>query len=236
MPAMLVGKGGATGAEGNKMETDEGKQEQAGGRRKLQRNSTDQGKQEKEEKQLKPLKGGHRKLTKLMIKATLKLMQQVRDVEGALFDTLIVKASSGEVSEMTRQTKLYGDGVKEAGRNHTLGPPHIWAWGGLVTALSKRGEAIGAKNQEEIKSHLEQLEAAEVNDKCEWIRFCRCSRMYNPELRRITLAIGDLRLRQTILKALEQTGAEKKQGRGPASNMERELQQYIEAMTEGDEQ
>ena len=41
---------------------------------------------------------------------------------------------------------------------------------------------------------------------------------------------------EEVTKKEDQVTAEKKQGRGPASNMERELQQYIDTMMEGEEQ
>ena len=79
-----------------------------------------------ENKKVKELKGNHKKLMLVMLKQLLKVSQQVRDIEGTVFDTLIIEAASGEAMDMQRQTKLYGDGVRAAGSNHDLGPPHVW--------------------------------------------------------------------------------------------------------------
>ena len=220
MPATLE-----VGASGSKPDQQEG-------RRKLKRNSTDQGVSAKEDKKVKEAEGSQRKLLKLMIKQMLRLSQQVRGIEGVIFDTVILKANSAEVAGIQEQTKAYGDGVKAKGKKHELGPPHPWAWGGLVVALQKRGVAVGQKNQDTIAAHLQELGEMTTEEKCEAVRFCRITKMFDQQLRRLTISITDKNLRQAVLQALIQTGGERKLGQGPATNMERELQEFIEGMSE----
>lgn len=232
MPALLAGKGDKD--DDVQMANQKREEKQEGGRRKLRRNTTDQGEADKEEKKVAAIKGGHRKLMKVMVKQLLKLAQSQRDLEGATFDTVVTKSSAAEVVSMQTQTKAYGDGVKEQGKNHNLGPPHIYAWMGLVEALVKRGVALGQLNFDTLKEHQAKMKDMSIEETCDLVRFCRCHRMFNQEQRRITLAISDASLRTVVLAALVQTGAERKLGRGPAGNMERELQMYIEGMEEAD--
>ena len=178
------------------------------------------------------MKGGQRKLTKLMIKQVLRLTQQMRDVEGALYDTVMIKSSAAEALEISRQTKACGDGVRAAGRSHQLGPPHIWAWGGLVSALCRRGVEVGGRNLEVLKAHLEELGTMSVQEKCETVRFCKLTKVFDANLRRITMAIPKAGLRTAVLGGLEQAGAERKLGRAPAGAMERELQAWIDGLAD----
>ena len=186
---------------------------------------------------LKEVKGSQRKLMKVMIKQMLKLSQVMRDMEGTVFDTVIIKGNSAEAIGMQQQTKAYGDGVKAAGKAYQLGPPHIYAWGGLVAALVRKGPAIGQKNLDTLTVHLTSLEEANIEEKCEMVRFCRINKMYKEDLRRIAIAIQPSagQLRTVLLAALGQAGGERKMGKGPPTNMERELQNWIEGMDEADE-
>ena len=184
---------------------------------------------------MKEIKGGHRKLMSVMVKQLLKLSQSQRDLEGAMFDTVLVKNSTAEAMEMQSQTKAYGDGVRGHGATHTLGPPHIWAWGGLMQALTRRGPSIGAVTLQTLTDHNTWLASATTEEKADLIRFCRCHRMFNPEMRRITFSLHDQALRTAVMSALVQAGCERKLGRAPAANMERELQSYVEALMEGED-
>ena len=150
-----------------------------------------------------------------MIKQLLKVSQQTRDMEGAMFDTVLVKNSTAEAMEMQSQTKAYGGGVRGHGANHTLGPPHIWAWGGFVQALTRICPGIGAKNLQILTEHNTGLGGATIEEKSDLVRFCRCARMFNPELRRITFFIRDEALRAAVVAALVQAGCERKLGRAP---------------------
>ena len=58
---------------------------------------------------------------------------------GALFDTIIMATEHDFVKSMREQTRLYNESVQTAGKGHKLGPPQIWAWGGLIAGLQKRG-------------------------------------------------------------------------------------------------
>ena len=50
-------------------------------------------------------------------------------------------ARRGEEHERT-DVRRYNEGFQVAGKGHTLGPPQIWAWGGLIAGLQKQGAAV----------------------------------------------------------------------------------------------
>ena len=83
-----------------------------------------------------------------------------------------------------------------------------------------------------LKEYMSELEAMDIEQRCEAVKFCRLDKMYNQELRRITFCCVDPGARQAVLKAFDEAGAERKQGKAPASYMERELQEWVEALIE----
>ena len=71
----------------------------------------------------------------------------VRHIQGALFDTWRLPASSDFVVNLKEATRLHNEAMKKQGNNEAaankLGPPHIHAWSALVSTLNehRRGEA-----------------------------------------------------------------------------------------------
>ncbi len=74
---------------------------------------------------------------------------------------------------------------------------------------------------------MEWLDAHGVEDKMEMIRMCRLDKTYDKDKKRITFVLRDERWRQTAIACCVQAGMERKQGKAPASFMERELQEYV---------
>ena len=68
----------------------------------------------------------------------------------------------------------------------------------------------------------------ELSGKADVIRFCRLDTMYNQDLRRITFAVVDTDVRNTVVKAMQETQAERKYGRAPRTWMEREMQEWVQ--------
>ena len=73
----------------------------------------------------------------IIIKQCLRTEQDTRSLCGAIFDTVIMATEHEVVKSMRAQTRLYNEGVQAAGKGHTLGPPQIWAWRGLIAGLQK---------------------------------------------------------------------------------------------------
>lgn len=200
-----------------------------GGQRKLARVRTDPA-NPTDKKTAAGLQGDHKKLMTTMLKFTLQLGQSRRNVEGVLFDIILVRADSQEVIGMQDQTHTYGQKVKELGKGHGLGSPHVYAWMGLIAALNKRTGGITAEAAKALKEYADKLAQQTVtllHDEC---RFCRVDKVYNPQLKRITLSVEATGMRRAVVTALTDVGGAVKQGRAPASYMERELQEWLEAV------
>ncbi|CAK0855184.1 unnamed protein product [Prorocentrum cordatum] len=175
-------------------------------------------------------KGGQMTLQVLMLKFLLQLGQSKRNIEGVVFDCLILDGTSQEANAMSAQGVRYNEAVTASGKGHNHGPPHLWIFGGLLTALLQRKDAVGAANAKklvEIKQSIEQWDEAKRGD---MIKFCKMDRCYDVNKRKLMLHLHP-EIRQCIIDAMIQTGAEWKQGRAPVSHMERELQDWLEAFT-----
>ena len=162
----------------------------------------------------------------LMMKMLLSLAQSRRNIEGVLFDVLIVPQDLPEVLKMTEQGSLYNQEVQKRGKGHGLGAPHLWIFGALLESLLLRKESIGAHNFAELQKFKQKLTTLEYAQKMDIIKFTKVDKCYDQGKRRITLCIAEAR--PELLSALQQIGAELKSGRAPASHMERELQEWLD--------
>lgn len=173
--------------------------------------------------------GGTRKLIGLMIKMILSLAQGRRDTEGAVFDTLLGESGLPEVATMEEQCTVY---QKKAVKGHSLGPPHIWVFGALLAVVVKRCEAVAAANLEVLKEFLQTYESADVETKADPVRFCRVSKFYNHWQKRIILCLAREcgQFRKALMGALVEAKFVRRQGRAPATLMERELQEWLERL------
>lgn len=168
------------------------------------------------------------KVMTTLVKQVLKLSQRERDISGTIFDTFLLPTDAVESTKMMEQTGAYGKAVADKGKSHDYGPPHIWAYGGLIAALLSRGPSVGAMNYQKLTEHMQRLETMTVDEKCDAIMYCRLDKTWVQEQRRITLAIRDPELRRVVLDSLVQSGATRKTGRAPRSGMERELEAWLE--------
>ena len=100
-----------------------------------------------------------------------------------------------------------------------------------MQALRNNRSEIGGANALVVDKFWAMLDAATADgEKHELVQFCRLDRTYAADKRRLTLAVRISELREALAGALTQLGAERRFGRAPPSFMERELQQWLEAM------
>ena len=166
----------------------------------------------------------------IIIKQCLRTEQDTRSLCGAFFDTIIMATEHDVVKSMREQTRLYNESVQTAGKGHTLGPPQIWAWGGLIAGLQKQGSAVGAANAVTLTGYLRQLDGMSMDAKCDHARFCRVDRTYQSEQARITLSVDRSGVRDAVVRALQQQGAARKYGRALPTQLSRELQQWLDTL------
>ena len=126
-------------------------------------------------------------------------------------------------------TNADNDAVHQKGRGHSLRPPFIWAWAGVVQGLitegTKPGEALAP-----LSDHMEELNKLSIEEKCGVIKHCRIDKTFRPLQCRVSLAVETQHLRHAVEKPLKTLHCERKQGQGPRTALARELQDWLEVM------
>ncbi|CAK0905958.1 unnamed protein product, partial [Prorocentrum cordatum] len=145
-----------------------------------------------------------------------------RDMSSVIFDTWVFKNDSPLILRIQEQTAAYGKATKEKGKNHDLGPPQIYAMGGLRTAVKELQLEDPLKTQ--VTKMFTDYDNYDNEQKSELVLFCKVDRMYEKEKKRLTLAVREPLFRGYLMQALKTTSAKRKYGRAPATHMERELQ------------
>ena len=185
-------------------------------------------------------KEGAEKLQTLLVKAVLRLSQAERDTASIIFGTFLGDTESPVVTAAETQSKLYSAQVKGT-PGHKLGPPHIYVFGGVLSALVEMGLAAGGANTAEtLKEAQQSYEAMTIDERCQVVQFCRLSKTYVKERRRLTWSLGALEtpegqtqshlLRVALARALVETKWERRFGRAPPSHLERELQGFLDSL------
>ena len=108
-------------------------------------------------------------------------------------------------------------------------PPFLVAFAGLVNSLvSRKPEEING-----MKEDLMQLKGAydglEPTDRLDMVKHCKLEKMFRPDLRRLAFVLIHAKA-GAVMKALVALGGQRKQGRAPAGFMEREIQDWLEAI------
>lgn len=182
------------------------------------------------------------KLFELVVKALLHSLQIGRDVCSVIFLTYLVASAEAVIEQAVDQNQSYNQAVQK--RGHGLGPPHIWTFGGLLTAANEAVEGLDAevgKDEEDLKKVkewgarlLKEYGDASKELKQELVLFCRISRTFKDDSHRITLAFGTSEpgknLREYVQKAFGLLEYEQRFGRAPPSHQERSLQHFLEDM------
>ena len=89
---------------------------------------------------------------------------------------------------------------------------------------------MGAVNAAAIDKIWEWFDTHSVEDRMEVVRMCKLDTTYDKKFKRITFVLRDDEWRRAIIGACVQTGMTRKQGKAPATFMERELQDYLEEL------
>lgn len=167
------------------------------------------------------------RLLHLLARMNLNQAQTLRDLTGALFDTVIVRTDLPFVARMEEQGSTYAATVKQ---RPEIGPPHVWIFGSMVEGLVAVGPEIGKKNSEELTAFLGEYSDLDPVGKHDMVKYCRRVVTWDKTLTRLVLCIS-CPVRRAILDSLTQLGGIRKVGRAPASGQERDLQSWLARLT-----
>ena len=173
---------------------------------------------------------GQKKLMTVLIKQVLRSAQANRDFASILLEVLIIKGEEKPVQSAKLQTIAYNKLIKEKEKtSEELGPPHLLCFAGFLKGLISEGEAVGKHNLKELTVFLAEYEARSVAERNQWVRFFKVDKMYKAEYKRVSFSIQH-RVSEALVSAAVQAGGVRKVGRAPATFLERELQEFLEAL------
>ena len=168
-------------------------------------------------------------LTATHLKATLGAMQRLRELEGTILETGLVASDSRLVTGMKEEGAQYSKACQEAGRGHTLGPPHVHSFLRLidetVACLQEESELLTP-----IKEMQAKLAEQEIGTIAANIRACKVARCYRAETAKIIFAIRTPAQHMLVRGALEEAAVRWTMGKAPASSQEDELSKWLEAL------
>jgi hypothetical protein len=172
-----------------------------------------------------------------IIKAILQLQQTSRTVCSTIFDVIITATELPEVVAAAAEGKKYNEMVQNPEeRAQVEGPPHIYIFGAFLQAMLLRGSALGQGNHEKLKAFADDFSNYTVPERAEMIRVFRVDRTYQSAKKKVTMNIEKTPIRKEFLAALAQIpDTEHKMGRSPPTNLERELQDWVESFLQNKE-
>lgn len=161
-----------------------------------------------------------------IVKGTLRNMQDLRDMHNCIVDVFLGPSEDPIFSTMKDQTIAYS----QLPQREREGPPHIVAFLGLLTALTQKGVAVGAANLQALENYLKETEGMDTEQMAEAVRHCRQVKCYQASQTRLVLEISRTPVRRQLIDALKQAGFKWCVGRAPAGHLERELQNWLDAL------
>ena len=174
-------------------------------------------------------RSGQRRFLTILIKQMMQTTQITSQLFSVLMEVFVISADPVEATSAKEQTVAYSKKVVEE-PDKQLGPPHLWAFSGLLKAISERPESeVGEANSRKLKEWQEEWKGMPTEARYEVCRHCRVDKMYAATKKRLTIFVQHPSS-EALQKALLQLGAEKKMGPQPAGYMERELQEYLLAL------
>eukprot|EP00959_Pyramimonas_sp_CCMP1952_P074744 1561620-Pyramimonas_sp.AAC.1 len=112
-------------------------------------------------------------------------------MSGVIFDTIIAPMTVAFIMMASEQTVACASETKATGKGRALGPPRIYAMGGLTKGLLTYGDSLGVQSHSDLQTARAEHDGHSVEQKYELILFCRQGKVYQKERRRNTFATRD---------------------------------------------
>ena len=183
----------------------------------------------------------------IMAKLLLQNSQGIREIAGCVWYTFILSASTDFAKATIAAGVKYAETVKGLAGEHTMGPPHVHKWLAAVMSLLKAPEI---ESKKELKAKLAQYYQMYIRDKsvlqvAASVLFFKVKPIFKGKgkkqqevkihfaIQKGAVEIEGFDMNQfendaIIIEALVAIGGIQKLGPGPAGQMERLVQSWIE--------
>ena len=175
---------------------------------------------------------------------TLQNSAAIRQLNAAVYDMGILPGKLGCIQKSVKAGQSYATAVKEAGKGHNLGSPHLHKGAAFLDGLLEEDEIKahatllsdlehlvcalnGCETQTEAESFMSHFKLAEVyNADKDAPKLYKVEYAFHP-LHELVLEMGDsvsaAAAHASVTKALKALNADFKSGSAPMSNLERQL-------------
>ena len=176
-------------------------------------------------------RSGQKRMLILMIKQILRSAQHNRDMSGILLEVMVIHESEDALKMAKLQTVAYNTALKDKTKTgEEMGPPHLLAFAGFLKGLLDKGETtMGKQLFSSLTDFKQEFDNMDIYSRSRVVRLFKIDKMYQQDQRRVSMCIfGDIA--KDIVEVTQLCTATLKIGRAPATFMERELQEFLEAM------
>jgi len=150
-------------------------------------------------------------ILKYLVLSSCALLQESRTLQGVLLDCFTIPTKSELFLRLREAGQEYARKCSEAGRGHTLGPPHIHLWHALVSFLAAASE-VGAQTRKGMVEHLEKLKTWDQEGMLH-VRLVRTSKCFKSKAKKLWISLDEpvllaegakFSLRRMLVQALTQ--------------------------------
>ena len=170
---------------------------------------------------------GTQELLDTTARLTRALADQVRELNVATFEVLLLGAKDQLVEQMDVAGKSYHDATKgRSPHEHKMGPPSVHLFVALLTELNNQASKSGHKELQYALAAIDQHLNEEGVEKV--VRVCKLTKAYDKKKIKLTLATTERSVQVTITKALDKLGlGQPLYGKAPRGGLERSLNSLL---------
>ena len=169
----------------------------------------------------------------LLAKLSLKNAMDIREIQSTVLTTVILNQDDLYVQAATAATQEFNkhqDQAKAGNGEPPAGPPHCYAWIQMLELLVTDGLAEEEKKavQAFCSEHPSPEQMATV------VHVCRVKKVFQKGKTKLCLAVHDSAeaVLQLLVKKLAERGGELKRGQAPKGGLERELQGFLDQLSD----
>ena len=165
----------------------------------------------------------------VVAKLSLKHAMEMRELQAAVLTTVVMNQDDPIVKAATEATQEYHK-RQQAGGDTPQGPPHCYEWMGMLEMLVS--EDIAEESTQSIRQFCQEYASAEAMATV--IHVCRVKKAFQKGKVKVCFAVhaSAEQVLKLLVDKLTDKGGEVKRGQAPKGGLERELQTFLDQLTD----
>ena len=167
----------------------------------------------------------------VVAKLSLKHAMEMRELQAAVLTTVVMNQDDPIVKAATEATQEYHK-RQQAGGDTPQGPPHCYAWMGMLEMLVSEHTGIAEESTQSIRQFCQEYASAEAMATV--IHVCRVKKAFQKGKVKVCFAVhaSAEQVLKLLVDKLTDKGGEVKRGQAPKGGLERELQTFLDQLTD----